>query len=262
MKPKRLRGKNGILALAAVAAIALVLVAAFTLSQSGQHQEGIVLPSTTPLEPSPPAEETPPADDGFVQVTVDNVRDILAETIQTPDAYHLSYTVSVGADDAQTQRTVELWVNGSILLGEVSDDMRTKSVLSDGTTTYLWYNTDRDHLTLSLTGGTTAMDLLGLPSMDFLTEINNSTITDADFVALADSQVQCIYVCCQNDAIRTNRYWIDLQSGLIYQADVLEESRQVYAVQRVYFERLAQEDETFSGRFRLSDGTEPFADSE
>ena len=51
-------------------------------------------------------------------------------------------------------------------------------------------------------------------------------------------------------------------TALLYMTDVLERSTQVYLVRQTYLELLAQEDESFSGRFQLPDGTRPFAAEE
>ena len=78
---------------------------------------------------------------------------------------------------------------------------------------------------------------------------------------LEDPRVQCAYVCTQAGDV-TWRYWVELDSGLLYMTDVLERSTQVYLVRQTYLELLAQEDESFSGRFQLPDGTRPFGAEE
>ena len=85
-------------------------------------------------------------------------------------------------------------------------------------------------------------------------------ITDGGYLVLEDPKVQSAYVCCQDELGNTWRYWVNLDNGLLYMADVLEHSTQVYAIRQTYLELLAQEDETFSGRFLLPDGTQPFSE--
>ena len=252
--------KNGLLAVLGVVVIAGLLFAAFTLSQSDKRQESIVLPPDTSVEPQPQPETPQEEENTFAQVTKDNVRSVLERTIQRPDAYHQSYTVTVGADEAQSARTVELWVNGTLLHAEVSDAARTRTLLTDGRTAYFWYNDSTDYLTLTLDEGVDPWALLGIPNYDYLAVLASSTITDADFLVLEDPQVQSIYVCCQNDQVVTNRYWVNLDNGLLYMADVLEESRQVYSIRQVFYEALASEDEAFSNRFILPDGARPFSE--
>ena len=90
--------------------------------------------------------------------------------------------------------------------------------------------------------------------------MSQDQIIDADFLVLVDpAQVQCIYVCSQDTEYVTSRYWIDLDTGLMYRADVLEMSKQVYVLQQEGLELLAPGDEAFSERFVLPDGTTPFS---
>ena len=101
---------------------------------------------------------------------------------------------------------------------------------------------------------------MGLLSPDYLLSIAPEQITDADFLVLEDpQQVQCLYVCSQDAEYVTSRYWIDLGTGLLYKADVLELSKQVYVLKQDSFEQLAAEDEAFSDRFILPDGSTPFS---
>lgn len=258
MERKPFSRRTGWLAAASVLVAAAVLVTVFILSQSRQTQEGIVLPQESSAETPVPVQPDEPQTDSFAQITPENAVSVLEQTLQLPKAFHQSYTVSVGADDAQSQRSVELWVNWPLVHGEVSDGNRTKTVISDGTTAYLWYNSDTNYISILLTESVEIWDLLGLPSYDYLSVLKEKTVTDADYLVLEDPQVQSIYVCCQ-EADVTWRYWVELDSGLLYMADVLEQSTQVYLIRQTYLELLAQEDESFSGRFQLPDGTKPFA---
>lgn len=261
MDRKSFSNRTGLLAAVAALVVAAVLVIAFSLSQSRTPQESIVLPQEPAAEAQPPVTPEEPEEEDFAQVTPDNVLTVLQETLTKPAAYHQSYTVSVGADDAQSQRSVELWVNWPLVHGEVSDANRTKTVLSDGETAYLWYNSDPNYVTVTLSASMEIWDLLGLPSYDYLAAMEYADITDANYQVLEDPQVQSVYVCCQ-EADVTWRYWVNLENGLLYMSDVLERSTQVYLIRQTYLELLAQEDETFSGRFLLPDGTNPFAAAE
>lgn len=257
MARKPFSNRTGWMAAAAALVVVAVLMAAFFLSQSRTPQDGIVLPQEPTTGSQTPAAPEETEEEDFAQVTPDNVLTVLRETISKPAAYHQSYTVSVGADDAQSQRSVELWVNWPLVHGEVSDADRTKTILSDGTTAYLWYNSDPNYVTVTLSSAVEVWDLLGLPSYDYVSTMETAVITDADYLVLEDPQVQSVYVCCQEGDV-TWRYWVNLENGLLYMSDVLERSTQVYLVRQTYLELLAQEDETFSGRFLLPDGTDPF----
>ena len=49
-----------------------------------------------------------------------------------------------------------------------------------------------------------------------------------------------------------------MHSGLLYQSDILEQSRQVYEVRQDEVSILAPGDQAFTGRFCLPDGRDPF----
>lgn len=261
MDRKPFSRRTGWMAAAVALIVVAVLVAVFIFSQSHKPKEGIVLPQEPSAEVQSPVTQEEPQTDSFAQITSDNAVSVLQETIEKPAAYHQSYAVSVGADEAQSQRSVELWVNWPLVHGEVSDENRTKTVISDGATAYIWYNSDQNYISVPLTESVEIWDLLGLPSYDYLSVMEEKSVTDADYLVLEDPQVRSVYVCCQ-EGDTTWRYWVELDSGLVYMADVLERSTQVYLIRQTYLELLAQEDETFAGRFQLPDGSSPFVQSE
>lgn len=241
----------------AVLLVLVILLAFFFQSSYGQKNETIVLPDPPAAPSVQDAAEEPPADD-FVQVSTDNVLSVL-EHMSRPSSYHQVYTVTVGADETQAAHVVELWVNGPLVRAEISNGIQTKTLLTDGSMAYLWYEGDLQPLSLTLDESVSMEDLLGLQSYDYLLSIEPEQIQDADFVVLDDpEQIQCIYVCSQDAAYVTSRYWVDLETGLLYKADILELSKQVYALRQDLFELLAEEDEAFSDRFCLPDGEMPF----
>lgn len=259
MNPKRFPLRRGWVAAIAALVIVAAMVAVFALSEARKPQESIVLPQEPVSDSQSIPEQEQEEEVGFAQITKDNVLSVLQKTVSKPMAYHQSYSVTVGADESQAQRSVELWVNWPLVHGEVSDDARTKTVLSDGETAYLWYNSDQNYITVPLDSAMDVWDLLGLPSYDYLETMASYPVTDGGYLVLEDPKVQSAYVCCQDDLGNTWRYWVNLDNGLLYMADVLEHSTQVYAIRQTYLELLAQEDETFSGRFLLPDGTQPFS---
>lgn len=260
MAPRKI-SRKAIWAVTGAVLLVAALLAAFFLTQSNSsQQEGIVLPSQehSHTGQSGPATRTGDEDQSaYYEVTTENVSTVL-ESLSRPTAYHQAYTVTVGTDDVQAVRQVELWINGPYLHAEVSDGQRTRSLISDGTTACLWYEGDESWLQLTLSDGTAAEDLLGLPARDVYLTLDRSTIVDAGHLVLEDPAVQCIYLCTQDETTDTARYWVDLENGLLYQADVLEDSHQVYSIRQTQFEMLAVEDESFRDRFLLPDGTAPF----
>lgn len=253
------RSYKPFLAVSIAVLLVLVILLAFLFeNRHGKDRDAIVLPEPPAESVVQEAVEQPSADD-FVQVSTDNVRSVL-QSMSRPSSYHQSYTVTVGSDETQASRSIKLWVNGSLIHAEIFDGIRTKTILTDGKTAYLWYDGDTEALSVPLDETVSPEDLLGLLSPDYLLSMDPVQILDADFLVLEDpQQVQCIYVCSQDAEFVTSRYWINLDTGLLYKADVLELSKQVYVLKQDSFEQLASEDEAFSDRFLLPDGSAPFS---
>jgi len=235
--------------------VIILLIVLFILSPD-EEQDGIILPDhsvDSVITQSPNNEQSIE----FVEITTENVVQAL-QGMQRPDYYHQVYTVSVGNQNRQLIRTVELWKNGQLLHAEVNDDRQIKSVLTDGTVAWIWYDQDLAPISLQLSNFMTVEDILGLPAFDYLQTLQDANIVTAEYQIDEANMHQSIYVCVQNETLLTNRYWIDLKTGLLNSADALDQSVQVYQVTQKDFSLLAQGDEAFSGRFCLPDGTEPF----
>ena len=260
MSPKMHPGKAVWIVAAAVIVAALILLTLFVTQTSHDRQESIVLPAA-PNESAEDAIEgennSDPQNDSFVVVTNENVATVL-QTLNRPTAYHQSYTVTVGSDDKQHTKTVELWVNGSLLHAEVSDGQQRQSLITNGSIVHLWYDDAGPYISLELAQGTTAEDVLGLPDFGAYLELSSDAVTEADYLLLEEPQVQCIYVCTQEENGVMSHYWVNLDNGLLYQADVMENSSRVYSILQTGFDHLAVEDESFSDRFILPDGIAPF----
>lgn len=239
-----------------MALFAVVLILMFAMQTSSQKHESIILP-TGPTEA--PAEQTQVQlpEDNFLQVTNHNVLMAL-QSLNRPVSYHQTYQVTVGADEFQSVKTVEMWVNGSFLRAEITDQQWTKVIISNGEMAYLWYEGSEAYISIRLENRLAEEDLLGLPDFDAFLELQQEDVVDADYLVLEDPPVQCIYVCTQDDDGDTSRYWVSLENGLLYQSDVLENSKQVYKIRETQYELLAAEDESFANRFFLPDGTDPF----
>lgn len=258
MSPKKISGKTVWIVSLAAAVLVAALIALFADQfLKKQQQQRIVLPSQTMEVPAEHDPETPPKDD-FLNVTNENVLTAL-RSISRPSSYHQTYVVTVGSDETQAVRTVELWVNGDLLRAEISaDGQQTRILVSNGVTAVLWYEGSENTLSIQLEETLSEEDLLNLPDFDAFLNLEQDQVVDSDYLVFEDSQVQCIYVCTQEENGDTTRHWVSLENGLLYQSDVLENSNQVYVIRQTQYELLAAEDETFADRFVLPDGSDPF----
>ena len=254
------QGNKGIfIASAAVILVLVFLLVVFTSTSTSGSPNGIILPD--PAQRHPDAETPPQSSAGeYVQVTNENVLQIL-KTIHRETAYYQVCSVKVGSDEFASYRVVSLWVNGSLLHAEITDGNRTKSVLTDGQTIYLWYAGDTEPAVVQRSEGVTLDDLLGMLTYESLIARTASDILAAEYLQdFAD--VPCIYVECMEREDLTGRYWIDVNSGLLYQAEVTSFGEQMYAMKQNDLKLLASDDALFSGKFLLPDGTRPFTAAE
>lgn len=261
MPQKKISAKAVWAVSAAVMLVVVLLILLFVTQKPAAKQESIVLPpaqdDTTEQTATPSDSPEHNMENQYFEVTNDNVLMAL-KSLNPPAAYHQTYSVTVGSDDRRAVHTVDFWSNGPYIHAEISDEQDTRSIISDGNTAYLWYQNEETYISVSLTDGLSVEDLLGLPAFDSYLMIQQADVVDSGYLVLEDPAVQCIYVCTQNERSDTSRYWVNLENGLLFQSDVLENSNQIYTIKQTAFEALAMEDESFRDRFQLPDGTRPF----
>lgn len=261
MPSKKFSGKAVWAVSVAVILVVILLIALFLSQAPSSQQESITLPpeqEMPQIDISAESEKPLPEDEhAFFEVTNDNVLMAL-QSLSRPMAYHQAYNLTVGSDDVQAFRAVELWVNGSLIRGEVSSENETRILITDGSTAYLWYENGETVISVEMDDSVSIEDLLGLPDFDSHLTIKPETVVDSGYLVMEETQIQCIYVSTQSQSGETARYWVNLESGLLYQSDMLEDSTQVYTLRQTMFETLALEDESFADCFVLPDGTSPF----
>ena len=240
--------------------IAVLLICVFVSTTGSAMKEGIVLPDRTEENSSDELPEQTENTD-FLEITPENVLTAL-HTLERPEAYYQSCTVTVGVQPYQSAKEVHLWVNGDLLHAEVRDAHHTKHLLTDGAVAYIWYEGNIAPARILLTEYLTQEDLLGLPDFDGFLTVEQEHITDAGYLFLDESNIPCIYVASRQTPSAVVRYWVNLDSGLLYQADAMEDSDQVYHVRQQSFELLSPEQDELWSKMRLPDGTAPFTEAE
>lgn len=244
-----------------VAMALIVVVAVFVtvfLMHPAEQKEEILLPSAQ-LNRLPDQRPYTSTASDFLELNIENAIEVL-KSLNRLQFYHQSYRVSLLNGVLAAERDVEIWYNNGLIHAEVKLPYQLKSVLTDGTTLWIWYDTDLQPVQLTLDSSITMEDVLGLPGFDYLQTLSQATVVDAGYELLDESR-RCVFVCTQLGK-RAERYWIDMETGLLYQHDILEDSQQIYTVTQRAFDRLAPGDEAYAGRFCLPDGTEPFTAAE
>lgn len=258
MHSRKHAGKSVWIGAIAAAVAVLSLIIFFTVQAVPGEQQSIVLPSEGTVSDTH-SQQIPSGsgDDQFVTVTNENVATVL-QTLSRPAAYHQTYSVSVGREGKQGATQVELWVNSGLLHAEVAAGQQIRSLITDGTSVYLWYSDTPGYLTFELDEHLTVADILGLPDFDAYLHIPTEDVVDSGYLLLNEANVQCIYVSVRTSETQLVHHWVNLESGLLYKSDATENDKTVYSIQQTDFDLLAVEDETFSDRFTLPDGTVPF----
>ena len=262
MKEKKNINKSALAVSVSLFVVLILLVGTFILSQMRFNKENIVLPigpADTGIAPAP--EDLMKND--LVQVTRDNVVKVL-ETLHRPSYFHQQLEVVVGINYPKATRYVELWVSGELIHAEITSSVtnRVKSIITDGTTAWIWYDTDFAPVSVELPSNASMEDLLGIPSFDFLHHLQRADIAEAGYSLFEDTTQQCIYVTTKESENSRDTYWVDLKTGLLQSAVVTEGDDISYRLRSTSMEILAQKDDSYEGRFCLPDGSKPFTETE
>ena len=129
-------------------------------------------------------------------------------------------------------------------------DGRQRHVLTDGETTYLWYNSEQSVLRVSA-GSITADMEQSIPTYEDVLQLPVETIAAADYRTIGD-QVNCIYVeTAADEAGYTLRYWVSVDTGLLVAAEKLSGKETVYRMWQTAIDLVP----VFTDEFTLPDGT-------
>lgn len=233
----------------------LVIVAVFLMSDRSPRSD-IQLPDEAP-QVTDQTNFNSVGSNGFVQITVDNVLSVV-ETLHRPKEYQQTVVVSYGEEPDESDEKITCVTNGAVYRADFVRNGGTETLLTDGSTAWLWHSDDKHPVSVSVNGTVTIDDLMAIPTYELLLKEDPAKIVNADYVVLQDPLVQCVYVSVEEDDI-LREYWIELQTGLLFQATVTNEDQTVYSVYQESFELLSPEDEIFVSAFTLPDGSAPFS---
>ena len=249
MKNKRIR------LISAAFVVLVVLVVALMFANTLQRPASIQLPEE-PTAPGETAGDASAEDERLtvVSVTPETVQAAIA-TLSRPEVYRRQLSVqqfwSGGDGTVETTDTVKApWTGADRTLA----DVRVRHTLTDGETTYIWY--DRETAVYTAPAGDITADVeQSIPTYEDILDLPAARIAAADYQVI--SGVNCIYVeTTADDAGYVLRYWVSLDSGLLVAAEKLLEEETVY--------RMWQTSEEFSPvidrEFTLPDGTDVLVD--
>ena len=229
----------------------LVLVVAFMLSGSFRRTVHVVLPQESQQPEQSPGFPSDTADALSVVSVAPNTVQTAVETLTRPERYRRTVAVqqfwSGGSGTATTTASVLApWTR----LDRQLTDGRQRHVLTDGETTYIWYNNAQEILRTS--AGTITADIeQSIPTYEDVLLLPVESIAAADYRTIAD-QVNCIYVeTVADEAGYSLRYWVSVDTGLLVAAEKLSGGDTVYRMWETSID-LAP---AFTAEFTLPDGT-------
>ena len=241
-------------AVAAVTVVAILLVFFFSGRKSASSQT-IVLPE--PPAPEQTESEQQPQT-SLASVSRENVQSILQKSVSRPSSYHQSMQIVITSGDVQRTQTAELWVKGELVKAQITDELETKTVLTDATTLYAWYDGEQEPVKLARGAGLSTDNLAGVPTYEAILSYAKSQLTQAAFVTLDEQASDCVYVSAQDGECQQD-YWVSLDSGLLCKQTMTVSGELVYLMEQTALEIFPDNDEALEGIFCLPDGTEAFS---
>ena len=208
-------------------AVATVLIVALMLMHTLKRTTYITLP--------PPAGSSSGVQSGaeanrdalsVIEISPKTVQ-IAIETLVRPVSYSRTVMLEQFWEGGSGSWTVTAYAkDGWQRTDRLMPDHQVRHTVTDGETTYIWYNTDRQIFSAPA-GSITADHDQSLPTYEEILALDPEEIVSADYRNLEG--VECIYV---ETAERENgyalRYWVSVESGLLVSSEKLYLGEVVY----------------------------------
>ncbi|MEG2037479.1 MAG: hypothetical protein RRZ93_05770 [Ruthenibacterium sp.] len=227
-----------------------LLLAVFLLAQNAlRRSTHIVLPTL----PQTPTVVAPGEDSGSllrVEVTPESVQDVIA-TLQRPSNYRRSITTqTIWSGGSGITQTVVAVLDRYTRTDTTTAGGQLRHCITDGETSYIWYGASKNYYT-GAAGDITADDEQHIPSYEDILQLPREGIQTADYRALSDTA--CIYVeTTADEGGYVDRYWVSVDSGLLLEAESLQQGEAVYRMTALPIEA----ELPISSDFLLPDGTQ------
>ena len=226
----------------------------------GREREAIVMPEQPvqqePVQQTPPAEEEPEV----LEVTRENVCQIV-RSLSRPRSYHQTCEISIGSGESSYDYTAEIWVSNNLVRADLKNEFEIKSLLTDGSELYVWFDGAEPVRTLTAGRTLTMDDLIGIASYEDILLLPESAITQGEFITEERFPTgQQVYVAAEQNGVR-QEYWVSLEYGLLSAFVMQSEDETIYTLTQTGLDVLAYADEAFENIFVLPDGTAPFKET-
>lgn len=184
-----------------------------------------------------------------VEVTPETVQAAIA-TLSRPQEYRRTVTVEqLWSGGSGTYETAVAVGGGWTRTDRTLAGGRVRHALTDGETTYIWYDSETEVYTAPA-GGISADNEQTIPTYEDILDLRLEAIAAADYRTI--SGVNCIYVETVEDPDGyVLRYWVSLDTGLLTVSERLLEGEPVYRMAALALDQ----DLPTEADFTLPDGT-------
>ncbi|NLF34528.1 MAG: hypothetical protein GX585_01020 [Clostridiales bacterium] len=251
------RKNRTVIALVIATVIVAAVLSSFGLPMLTGSPPRVELPdiSAPAGESDGPGGENGLKNSGFVRVDVtpETVQNVIA-TLDRPASYYREITVEHiwgEEEDARGVTHISVWAaDGYTYSDAVLPGGLVQHTLVDGTVRYLWYGNDQKWHARPADEKSADIEAQHIPSYEDVLELEQSAITGTGYELLGE--FSCIYIEVEEDTLGyRERYWVDVQSGLLVAAEKVKEGRVTYRMTSNTLEIPVPEGVTFG----LPDGT-------
>lgn len=234
-----------------IIAIAIVLMVAFIVAYitfiSADSSDEITLP--------PESSDTNFGDvgldseAGFHGISRDNIQQVVA-VMSRAESYTRAMSIITNWSGGSSTDYIDICVIDQWTRINITHAGETKCIILSEDNCWIWYAGDKDYITLAR-GDFSDQAETRIPDYTDILELDENRITDAGLEAL--DGVMCIYVEFTADG-SDQKYWLDLDSGLLNSAQGWENGQMVYEMTQTSIETPLTSENTITGAFTLPDG--------
>lgn len=231
-------------------ALVTVLIVALMLANTLRRSVHITLPPPqSSTEESQGNAEANRDALSVIEITPETVQAAI-ETLRRPASYRRTITVEQFWNGGSGEWSVTAYVRGGWSRSDrMMPDYRTRHTVTNGETTYIWYNSENE-VYAAAAGEITADNDQAIPTYEDILSLAAEEIALADYRDL--SGVNCIYTeTAENDRGYSLHYWVSVDTGLLVSAEKLQEGEVIYRMTALTLDAV----EPTNADFTLPDGT-------
>ena len=230
-------------------ALSILLFLVFLIAQQALHRENsIVLPEYV-TESGTGEDSTGTKFYNILSISPKTVQAAIS-TLARPAAFERTQTIETFWDGGSSTSIFSVAVSsGMTRIDTTLVDNSTCHILMNADTAAVWYDDETTWATLKA-GQLSADSLQRMPTYESVLAIKQSSIAQAEYCE--KDGIWCIFVQTrQNMSGYTERYWVSIQSGLLYCAERLFNGNLIYRFTAAEPKNAAPDD----SRFLLPDGS-------